>query len=226
MTDADASAISQLEAVVARYRELRGRSKWDDLSDLPASEYTGCIAAARAAIERVSGRGSAYVRHAESVLEQHGGSSYCGHAGNLSGIADSLRRDVEGGYLRNLQELVHAELFADFLEMSEHLLEAGYKDAAAVISGSALEAHLRQLATKHGVEVTTTVNGEERPKKAERINTDLASARAYGKLEQKSVTAWLDLRNKAAHGDYGAYSKEQVGLHIASIRDFILRYPA
>ncbi len=58
------------------------------------------------------------------------------------------------------------------------------------------------------------------------MNSELASATVYSKLDQKNVTAWLDLRNKAAHGQYSEYSKEQVALFIQSVRDFITRIPA
>ncbi|MFZ0592306.1 MAG: hypothetical protein WAM39_17735, partial [Bryobacteraceae bacterium] len=96
-------------------------------------------------------------------------------------------------------ELVHADVFSDFLEMADHLLEQGYKDAAAVIVGSVLEEHLRKLCQKHGL--GTTINSGA-PKKADLINADLAGAMVYPKLDQKNVTAWLDVRNKAAHGKY------------------------
>jgi hypothetical protein len=46
------------------------------------------------------------------------------------------------------------------------------------------------------------------------------------KMDQKNVTAWLDLRNKAAHGHYEQYQKEQVALLISGVRDFITRNPA
>jgi hypothetical protein len=106
--------------------------------------------------------------------------------------------------------------------MAAHLLSEGYKDAAAVIAGSSLEVHLRNLAAKHSLSVE--LNGK--PKKADLINTELASASAYSKLDQKNVTAWLDLRNKAAHGHYQDYSKTQVELLVSQIRDFMLRVPA
>jgi hypothetical protein len=64
------------------------------------------------------------------------------------------------------------------------------------------------------------------PKKADGMNADLASAEVYSKLDQKNVTAWLDLRNKAAHGQYGEYNKEQVLIFISGVRDFITRTPA
>ena len=48
----------------------------------------------------------------------------------------------------------------------------------------------------------------------------------YSKLDQKSVTAWLDLRNNAAHGHYDKYEAVQVELMISGVRDFIARNPA
>ncbi|MDX6610131.1 MAG: hypothetical protein QOF85_2056 [Solirubrobacterales bacterium] len=88
-------------------------------------------------------------------------------------------------------------MFADFLEMANHLLGEGYKDAAAVIAGSTLEGHLRTLAEKLGLPTSNDV-GE--PLKAARLNEDLRKAEAYEKNDQKAVTAWLGIRNDAAHG--------------------------
>jgi hypothetical protein len=108
------------------------------------------------------------------------------------------------------------------MEMAEHLLDQGYKDPAAVITGSVLEEHLRKLCDKHGI----IVSQGGKPKKADALNAELAGANVYSKLDQKNVTAWLDLRNKAAHGKYGEYTKDQVALLIQSVRDFITRNPA
>ena len=64
------------------------------------------------------------------------------------------------------------------------------------------------------------------PKKADRLNADLSSSNVYSKLDQKNVTAWLDHRNKAAHGLYDQCAPEQVVLLVSGIRDFITRNPA
>jgi hypothetical protein len=125
--------------------------------------------------------------------------------------------------MQSIEELIHADMFADFLEMSKHLLEQGYKDPAAVLCGSVLEEHLRKLSAKHGIGL---LKADGSPKKADTLNSELTAANAYSKLDQKSVTAWLDLRNKAAHGNYTAYTEEQVSLAIQSVQDFISRLPA
>lgn len=69
-------------------------------------------------------------------------------------------------------------------------------------------------------------SGKLRPKKAEAMNSELAKQGVYSNLEQKSVTAWLDLRNKAAHGKYDEYNKNKVEQMIMGVRDFIVRNPA
>jgi hypothetical protein len=111
----------------------------------------------------------------------------------MEGILQALRDDYEAGYLQTVEELIHADVFADFLAMAHELLSKRYKDPAAVLAGSVLEEHLRKLAVPAGVSVV--VGGK--PKKADTVNADLVKATVYNKLEQKQVTAWLDLRNKA-----------------------------
>ena len=64
----------------------------------------------------------------------------------LLGILRIIREEFESGsFFLNLKGLIAGEIFSDYLEMAEHLLDEGYKDAAAVIIGSSLESHLRQL---------------------------------------------------------------------------------
>jgi hypothetical protein len=114
-------------------------------------------------------------------------------------------------------------VFSDSLEMAAELQHNGFKDAAAVIAGSTLEEHLRKLAAKHGVAVTKP-NGT--PVKADTLNAELIKAETYNALVQKQVTAWLDLRNKAAHGKYGEYDDAQVAALIRDVLDFAAKYSA
>ena len=116
----------------------------------------------------------------------------------------------------NFQSLVRAEVFADFLEMAEHLLEQGYKDPCAVLVGGVLEDHLRSLCQSRGIPLQMS----GKPKKADSMNNDLAFADVYSKLDQKNVTAWLDLRNKAAHGKYDEYNADQVRNLLVGVREF------
>jgi hypothetical protein len=139
-------------------------------------------------------------------------------------ILKALQSDLDDEWLFEFKSLVAAELFTDFLDMSEHLISEGYKDAAAVMIGSTLESHLKQLCDKHSIDITF-INGKEevKPKKADVLNADLCKANVYKKLDQKQVTAWLDLRNKAAHGEYSEYEIEQVQQMYNGVLSFITR---
>ena len=137
-------------------------------------------------------------------------------------ILRALKEDIDENWLFDLKQLVASELFSDYLEMAKHLIEEGYKDAGAVMIGSTLESHLKQLCIKNEIEITfLNAKEQEKPKKADVINADLRKAEVYNVLEQKQITAWLDLRNKAAHGEYGEYNVENVKLMYSGVLVFI-----
>jgi len=216
-----AAFVQQLDDLVNEIGQFPARSPHDDCSDvMPESKAVEIATRAFAAIERVSGKSSVYARQADKIRES--GTYKQREVMLLMGVLRSLSVDLKAGHLQSLEELIHGEVFADLLEMAQHLLKSGYKDAAAVIAGSTLESHLRQLCAKHAIPTSEEGN----LKKADTLNSDLAKAGAYSKLDQKNVTAWLDLRNNAAHGNYVAYNGNQVTLLIASVRDFLTRNPA
>lgn len=188
---------------------------------VPAGQFAQLRAASLSFVRNVYGAEHSYytefdVKCKDPVLE---------HAKAGQGVLQAIRDELSGGWTRTTTGLVSSAIFADFLEMAAHLLDEGYKDAAAVIAGSTLEEHLRQLAEMHGIPVEWSDRARFIPKKAEVLNGELAVAKAYEKLDQKSVTAWLDLRNKAAHGHYDKYAVEQVRLMIDGVRDFFVRVP-
>jgi len=179
-----------------------------------------------AVITRIMGINSEYYKQAMNVLSNTNISEPIARLIGLYGVLAGLYQDLKAGYLKSYSELVHADIFSDYIEMAEYLLEEGYKDPAAVITGSTLEEHLRKLCLKNGINIEIMSSGKLRPKKADAINSELAKQGVYSKLEQKSVTAWLDLRNKAAHGNYSEYNDNQVKQMIMGVRDFIIRNPA
>ena len=212
--------IEQLDNLLTIHKGMQGRSQHNDLSDLPKLDRQSLVTRSIVAIRRISGANSIYNSEVERIIKQT--PQLHVHTSPILGIVQALRDDIKDGFLQNLSEIVHAEIFSDFLDMAKHLNDAGYKDPAAVIAGSTLESHLKKLAAKNGV--PTEIG--DKPVKAEKLNQDLAKATAYGILDQKAITAFLDLRNKAAHGNYADYSTEQVKNLISGITDFIIRNPA
>lgn len=177
-----------------------------------------------ATLERIVGRNSEYYKHALSVASGEWRASKT--LDFLIGTIEGLFRDIKNNYLKSLTEIIHGDVFGDYLEMAEHLLNEGYKDPAAVIAGGTLEEHLKQLCLNNGIDINVQTGTGQRSKRAGQINSELAKNEVYSKLDQKSIISWLDLRNKAAHGKYHEYNPKKVELMVMGIRDFINRNPA
>lgn len=219
MTTPADTIIKQIDEVLKQYEHVSLRSGADD--DRGRSSIAEALTRLKSTIDRLAPAASPHRGSADALLKQYGiNNSYS--FGFLVGILKALRADYAAGYLQTVEALIHADIFADFLEMAGYLLSQNYKDPAAVIIGSVLEEHLRKLCAKHGISTSSGTS----PKKAETINAELCAASAYTKLDHKNVTAWLDLRNKAAHGHYDQYTQQQVELLSQSVRDFLTRNPA
>ena len=219
--------IKQLDSIIQSYNALKSISKYDDLSGKEIMDkVSGVIVRAKAAVVRISGVRSEYYKAIEKCYEDKQ-LPYDGlRVMHIIGILLALKEDLENDYLKSMHELVHADIFADYLEMSEYLISEGYKDSAAVIAGSTLESHLRELSKKHNIEIEIIQKGKVTYKKAETMNVDLCKSEIYNKTFQKQITAWLDIRNNAAHGKYSEYSLDDIRLFINGLRNFMINYVA
>lgn len=144
-------------------------------------------------------------------------SKWYNHIAQLQGIALTVKHDVANDLLSSIKGLLQAEIFANFLEIGEHLLSEGYKDAAAVTIGAVLEDGLRELCKKNNID-TTKQNGA--PLSIEPLNAELAKNEVYSKLVQKQVTSWAHIRNKAAHGQYNEYNESEVKMMLSFVQSF------
>lgn len=137
--------------------------------------------------------------------------------GRALGVLRSARSEVEGGYLFNTRVLIEAEVFSDFLEQAEHLLERNYYQAAAVLAGGVLEDAIRKLCERNDIAI---------PEKAtiDPLNVELAKKGIYSTLEQKRVTALADIRNKAAHAKWDEFSQGDVEGMLRDVTRFVADY--
>ena len=177
-----------------------------------------------AAIERITTRKSVYYMRVEEILKRkefdHKKVVF------VVGVLEGLYKDLDADYLKSLSEIIHGDIFSDYLEMGEYLLEEHYYVAAAVIAGVTLEEHLRTLCIKNEIDIEIKRQNRIRPKPADLMNADLSREKIYPKTRQKQITYWLGIRNDAAHGKKDNFTEEQVRMMIIGIRDFIIKYPA
>lgn len=212
--------IKHIDSIMKMYEEAEP----DSNSNFPDGIAYGIIARSKTLVEKIAGSNSHYTKDMFAVIDDSSHTSY--KVELIIGILTALKGDLRDGFLTSLSELVRGETFNSYLDMANYLLFEGYKDAAAVIAGSTMEAHLRQLCTKHGISpIVTTADGKLRPKSAAQLNQELGKV-AYSPFDQKQINTWQELRNNAAHGNYGAYSDKQVEQFAEWLADFVARKPA
>jgi hypothetical protein len=136
---------------------------------------------------------------------------------------EALKADYRAGALVGVRELVHADLFDDFIEMALELRDKGFTGPAAVVAGSVLEEHLRKLADKSGID---RVDDKGRPKSVETLGVELRNQGVFSEVQRKSITAWYAQRTEAAHGRGDALIPAEVERMIDGIRDFVARHAA
>ena len=152
-----------------------------------------------------------YTNFTEEVKE---GTSKFSVVNRALGMLRAAKDDYEHEYLFDVRRLIRAEVFDDFLEQAQHLYDSGYFQPAAVVVGCVLEDGLRKLCDQHGVPLA------DRPK-LDKMNADLAKQGLYSKLTQKQITAYADVRNKAAHGQWDEFNEDDVMQMIRGIRTFM-----
>lgn len=139
------------------------------------------------------------------------------HVEQAFGVLLAAKDDFESESIFSLKALIEAEVFDEFLDQAEHLNEANYFQPAAVIAGCVLEDGLRKLCQRMDIELPVCP-------KLEWMNSELAKNGLYDKLTQKRITVIADLRNKAAHGKWSEFEKNDVNAMIRDVRDFMLKY--
>lgn len=130
------------------------------------------------------------------------------------GTLKAAKDDYEQDLLFDTRISVEAEVFDDFLEQAEHLLNSNYYQPAAVVIGSVLEDGLRKLCVRHGISLSA------KPK-LDTMNAHLAKQGFYNKLTQKRITALTDIRNKAAHGEWNEFTKADIEDMLRYVRQFM-----
>ena len=88
----------------------RFRTRRSFANEFSVSEIRALLTSWTAAIERFTPQNSAYRTQARDMLKTDWAPAY--KLVNLHGVLMALRADYEAGFLRAIEELIHADLFA------------------------------------------------------------------------------------------------------------------
>ena len=130
------------------------------------------------------------------------------------GILQAVLGDIEQGYIETIRQLITAEVFSDFFDRAEHLLESEYVAPAAMLAGAVLENGLRSIARRVGVPVKDSDNLSS-------LSQKLADKSVFSRLVQGKVSVWTKIRNAADHGRFNDITKNDVTEFIKGARSLL-----
>jgi hypothetical protein len=189
-------------------KEPKGRNQFETQTNI------AIILRLKQTILDLSPKQSEYWSFANSIKPPlHSGLIY-----QLVGALKSLRDNYANDFFKSFNEMVDAELFTDILLQAEYLLSESYFRASAVVARVALESHLRKLAEKNSIPITTD---DGKYLKADSLNGELLRNKIIDKNFNKNVKSWLDTRNNAAHPGPKEVNMGLIAPMIAGIRVFI-----
>jgi len=174
-------------------------------------EYNQWYTSAKNLIEKTCSRNSPHYKQIEDVHIRNKGHPM--YISGCIGVLQAAYDDLKLGLLEDTKALITAEVFSDFIEQAEYLLEERYKLPAAVLVRAVLEDGLRTLCNKHGISLP------DRPK-LDWMNSELTKAGVYNKNVQKQIAAWAGIGNSAAHGKLDEFKEEDVKNMISGVISF------
>jgi HEPN domain len=205
------------EELIAEGRQALARSGWNgyeyNTRFPPEDAYLRFRTGAMNLVRRSCGEDSDHYRELRRLAETKDSANNGYYLIHALGMVEAAKRDFDAGLLTDMRALITAEVFADFIEQAEHLLEAGYYVPAASLTGAVLEDTLRKLCDKNKISVPDVT-------KIDRLNADLAKAGIYDKLIQKRIIALADIRNNADHGHFDKFRREDVEDMVKWVRSF------
>lgn len=165
---------------------------------------------------RVFGEDSIYFNNIKNLVGERLGTSfgiYHGDCIKILGILMAAKNDYEHGYLFDVKKLIEADIFVDFLDQAETLLNGGYHIPAASLAGAVLEDTLKKICDHRNIEYSDKTNINS-------LNMLLVKDGAYNKLIQKEITAKADIRNNADHGNFDQFNSSDVKDMVSWIKRF------
>jgi len=201
--------IDEGETILKKIGYSNGEFKNSYPSDL---EYNKWYSSAKNLIEKACAKDGVHYKQIEySYTRTHGNPS---GLPRCLGVLESAYENFKLGLLEDIKALITAEVFTDFIEQAEYLLDEGYKLPAVVLMRGVLEDSLRTLCNKEA-----KISLPDKPK-LDWMNTELVKAGIYNKNVQKQVTAWAGIGNSAAHMKINEFSDTDVKNMISGIINF------
>ncbi|GAI03064.1 unnamed protein product, partial [marine sediment metagenome] len=121
----------------------------------------------------------------------------------MLGLLISAQEEWSKGMLREIEYVIAAETFDDFLDHAASYHKAGKKIEASVLASAVLEDTIKKIAVKNSMET--------RERSLDPLIDDLKAAGVFTPVKAKRVKAYAGIRNKADHAEWDEFDIKDVG---------------
>ena len=134
----------------------------------------------------------------------------------LYGMLNSVHYDWTNGFLRQIEYIIAAETFDDFLDHAEKYHKGNRKKESSVLASSVLEDSIKKICQKHSI--------DSKGKGLDELIDTLAARNIFNRVKSKRLKSCAEIRNKASHAEWDEFKIEDVGKMLKDIRDLVENY--
>lgn len=131
----------------------------------------------------------------------------------LTGLLESLKDEIESGFLRQLEYIFTASAFDDFLDHAIQFHKSGKKIESSVLASVVFEDTIRKIAKKNVV--------DEAGNNLELIIDNLVKKSIFTPIKAKRIKSYSAIRNKALHAQWEEFDLSDIGQLNKGTRDII-----
>lgn len=126
----------------------------------------------------------------------------------------AIKNELESGLLLQQEKLYAKDIMRSIKDEAEALLNAGYKDAAAVYCRVMIESSIKKICDYNNISYN----------KKTKLNTlldNLKEKKIINTPEWRQFKAWIDIGNAGAHGNFNDFDYNQVSLMLKGIDNIL-----
>ena len=121
----------------------------------------------------------------------------------LTGLLESLKDEIESGFLRQLEYIFTASAFDDFLDHAIQFHKSGKKIESSVLASVVFEDTIRKIAKKNLV--------DEAGNNLELIIDNLVKKNVFTPIKAKRIKSYSAIRNQALHAQWDEFDLSDIG---------------
>lgn len=214
------------ETIDSRFKELMqqgtifsvnlGEDDWVEGNRIPL--YQSWLSSATNLIQIVAPKQSYHYTEADRLMKHdqlsHGIPSIVFN--RMLGLLNSAHSEWDKGILREMEFIVAAETFDDFLDHASIYHKGGKKVESAILASSVLEDTIKKIANRSNLQ-TKGISLDP-------LIEQLITSNVFNTVKGKRIKAYVGIRNKAMHAEWDEFDIKDVGEMIKGLRELIENY--